>query len=96
MCFCLLTLFHFKVVLFRGWDNCSTSVKPLSFQGKLPYAFTYYQYLSPACSTSISECTRGRTIYYKGKLTVLTGSWKNKDTIGQMVCWQKDGDPLKA
>jgi hypothetical protein len=71
---------------------CKTTL----LQGKLPYAFTYCQYLSPACSTSISECTRGRTIYYKGKLTVLTGSWKNKDTIGQMVCWQKDGDHLKA
>jgi hypothetical protein len=37
-----------------------------------------------------------RDIYYKGKLTGLTGSCKNKGTIGQMVCWQKDGDPLKA
>jgi hypothetical protein len=35
-------------------------------------------------------------IYYKGKLTGLTGSCKNKGTIGQMVCWQKDGDSLKA
>jgi hypothetical protein len=35
-------------------------------------------------------------IYYKGKLTGLTGSCKNKGTTGQMVCWQKDRDPLKA
>jgi hypothetical protein len=96
MCFCLLTLVHFKVVPSRGWDDCSACVKPLSFQGKPRYAFTYYQYLSPACSTSISECTRGGTIYYKGKLTGLTGSCKNKGTIGQIVCWQKDRDPLKA
>jgi hypothetical protein len=96
MCFCLLTLLHFKVVLARGWDDCSACVKPLSFQGNLRYAFTYYQYLSPACSTSISECTRGGTIYYKGKLTGLTGFCKNKGTIGQTVCWKKNGDPLKA
>jgi hypothetical protein len=70
--------------------------KPLSFQGKLLYAFTYYQYLPPACSTSISECTRWVTIYYKGKLTGLTGACKTKGTIGKMVCWKKEGDPLKA
>jgi hypothetical protein len=46
------------VVPSRAWDDCSAYVKPLSFQGKPRYAFTYYQYLSPACSTSISECTR--------------------------------------
>jgi hypothetical protein len=73
-----------------------TCVKPFSFQGKLLYAFTFYQYLSPACSISISECIRGGTIYYKGKLTGLTGYCKNKGTVGQMVCWQKDGDPLQA
>jgi hypothetical protein len=56
----------------------------------------YYQYLSPIGSTSISECTREGTIYYKGKLTGLMGSCKNKGTIGQTVCWKKDGDPLKA
>jgi hypothetical protein len=62
----------------------------------MQYAFIFYQYLSPTCSISISECTREGTIYYKGKLTGLTGSCKNKGTIGQMVCWQKDRDPLKA
>jgi hypothetical protein len=96
MCFCLLTLLHFKVTLPRDWDICSAYVKPLFFQGKLWYAFTYYQYLLPACSTSISECTKGGTFYYKGKLTCLTESCKNKGTIGQMFCWKKDGDPLKA
>jgi hypothetical protein len=45
---------------------------------------------------SISECTRGGTIYYKGKLTGLTGSCKIKGTIEQTVCWQKNGDPLQA
>jgi hypothetical protein len=39
---------------------------------------------------------QGRDGLYKGKLTVLTGSFKNKSTIGQTVCWQKNGDPLKA
>jgi hypothetical protein len=48
------------------------------------------------CSISISECTRGGTVYYKENLTGLTGSFKNKCTIGQTVCWQKDRDPLKA
>jgi hypothetical protein len=48
------------------------------------------------CSISISECIREGTIYYKGKLTGLAGSCKNKGTIGQMVCWQKDGDLLKT
>jgi hypothetical protein len=96
MCFCLLTLLHFTVVPSRGQDNCLACVKPLSFQGKLQYAFTYYQYLSATCSTSISECTRGVTIYYKGKLTGPTGSCKSKGIIGQMVYWKKDVDPLKA
>jgi hypothetical protein len=96
MCFCLLTPLHFKVVPSGGQDNFSAYVKPLSFQEKLQYAFTYYQYLSPTCSTSISECTRGKTIYYKGKLTGLTGSCKNEGPIGQTVCCQKDRDPLKA
>jgi hypothetical protein len=86
MCFCLLTLLHFKVVPSIGWNDCSVCVKPFSFQGKLRYSFTYYQYLSPTCSTLISECTRGGTIYYKGKLTGLVGSCKNKGTTGQMVC----------
>jgi hypothetical protein len=36
------------------------------------------------------------TIYYKGKLTGLMGSCKNKGTIEQTFCWKKDGDPLKA
>jgi hypothetical protein len=80
----------------RGQDDCSACVKLLSFQVKLRYAFTFYQYMSPICSISISECIRGGTIYYKGKLTGLTGSCKNKSTIGQMVCWQKDRDPLKV
>jgi hypothetical protein len=48
------------------------------------------------CSISISECTRGGTIYYKGKLMGLTGSSKNKGTVGQTGYWQKNGDPLKA
>jgi hypothetical protein len=96
MGYCLLALLHFKVVLSRGQDDCSACVKLLSFQGKLWYVFTFYQYLSPTCSISISECTRGRTIYCKGKLTGLTGSCKNKGTIGQMVYLQKDGVPLKA
>jgi hypothetical protein len=96
MCYFLLTLLHLKVLLSRGRDDRSACVKPLSFQGKLQYAFTFYQYLSPTCILSISECTRVGTIYYKGKLTGLTGSCKNKVTIGQMVCWQKDGDPLNA
>jgi hypothetical protein len=74
MCICLLTLLHFKVVPSRGRVNCTACVKPLFFQGKLRYPFTYYQYLSPPCSTSISEYTRGGTIYYKGKLTGLTRS----------------------
>jgi hypothetical protein len=90
MCFCLMTLLHFKVVPSRDQDDCSDYVKPLSFQGKLQYAFTYYQYLSPACSTSISECTIGGTICCKRKLTGLTGSCKNKGTIGQTVCWERD------
>jgi hypothetical protein len=96
MCFCLLTLSHFRVVSSRVWDNCSVCVKPLSFQGKRQCTFTYYQYLSHACSISISECTRGGTIYYKEKVTCLTGSCKNKGTIGQTVCWKKAGDSLKA
>jgi hypothetical protein len=62
MCFCLLTLLHFKVVPSRGQDDCSTSIKPVSFQGKLQYAFIYHQYLSPSRRTPISECTRGGTI----------------------------------
>jgi hypothetical protein len=93
MRFFLMTLLHFKGVPSRGLDDCSACIKPFSFQGKLQYAFTYYQYLSSACSTLTSECTRGRTIYYKGKLTGLTGSCKNKGTIGQMVCWKKDRTP---
>jgi hypothetical protein len=39
---------------------------------------------------------QGGTLYYKGKLTGLTGSCKNKGTIGQTVCWQKNEDHLKA
>jgi hypothetical protein len=31
MCFCLLTLLHFKVVPSSGRDDCSVYVKPLSF-----------------------------------------------------------------
>jgi hypothetical protein len=48
-------------------------------------------------SVSISECIRGGTIYYKKKknLTGIARSYKNKGTIGQMGCWQKDRDPLK-
>jgi hypothetical protein len=91
-----MTLLHFKVVPSRDQDDCSACIKPLSFQGKLQYAFTYYQNLSPTCSIPISECTRGGTIYSKRKLTGLMGSYKNKSTIGQTVCWKKDRDPLKA
>jgi hypothetical protein len=47
-------------------------------------------------SISISKCIRGGTIYYKKNLTGITRSCKNKGTIGQMGCWQKDRDPLKA
>jgi hypothetical protein len=50
MCYCLLTLLHFKVVQSRVQDDYSDCVKPLPFQGKLQYAFTFYQYLSPACA----------------------------------------------
>jgi hypothetical protein len=65
MCYCLLTLLHFKVVQSRIQDDCSACIKPLSFQRKLRYAFTFYQYLSPVCSISISECIREGMIYYK-------------------------------
>jgi hypothetical protein len=65
MYYCLLTLLHFEVVQLGSWDDCSTCIRPPSFQGKLRYAFTFYQYLSPVCSISISECTRRGTIYYK-------------------------------
>jgi hypothetical protein len=65
MCYCLLTLLHFEVVQLGGWDDCSACIRPPSFQGKLRYAFTFYQYLSPVCSISISECTRRGMIYYK-------------------------------
>jgi hypothetical protein len=65
MCYCLLNLLHFEVVQLGGWDDCSACMRPLSFQGKLRYAFTFYQYLSPVCSISISECTRRGMIYYK-------------------------------
>jgi hypothetical protein len=96
MYYCLLTLLHFEAVQMGGQDDCSACIRPLSFQGKLRYTFTFYQYLSPVWNMSISECTTGGTVYYKGKLTGLTGSCKNKGTIGQTVCWQKNGDPLKA
>jgi hypothetical protein len=65
MCYCLLTLLHFEVVQLGGWDDCSACIRPLSFKGKLRYAFTFYQYLSPLCSILICECTRRGTIYYK-------------------------------
>jgi hypothetical protein len=40
---------------------------------------------------------QGKKIYYKKKkLTGITRSYKNKGTIGQMGCWQKHRDPLKA
>jgi hypothetical protein len=66
MCYCLLALLSFEVFQLGGWDDCSACVRPLSFQGKLRYAFTFYQYLSPRCSISISECTRrGRFIIKK-------------------------------
>jgi hypothetical protein len=45
MYFFLLTLLHFKVILSKFWDDCLACIKPLSFQGKLQYAFTNYQYL---------------------------------------------------
>jgi hypothetical protein len=47
MCFCLLTLLHLKVVLSRGWDDCSACIKLLFFQGKLLYAFTYFNTCHP-------------------------------------------------
>jgi hypothetical protein len=96
ICYCLLTLLHFEVVQLGGLDDCSACIRPHSFQGKLQYAFTFYQYLPPMCSMSISQCTRGRMVYYKGKLTGLTGSCKSKGTLGQTVCWQRNGDPLKS
>jgi hypothetical protein len=65
MCYCLLTLLHFEVVQLGGWDDCSACVRLPSFQGKLRYAFTFYQYLSFVCNISVSECTRRGTIYYK-------------------------------
>jgi hypothetical protein len=65
MCYCLLTLLHFEVVQLGGWDDCLACVRLLSFQGKLRYVFTFYQYLSPMGSISISECTRRGMIYYK-------------------------------
>jgi hypothetical protein len=65
MCYCLLTLLHFEVIQLGGWDDCSACVRPLSFQGKPRYAFTFYQYLSLVCSISVSQCTRRGTIYYK-------------------------------
>jgi hypothetical protein len=47
----------------------------------------------PACYTSISECIRGGTIYYKGKLTGLTGFCKNKGITGQRFAGRKTGNP---
>jgi hypothetical protein len=53
--------------------------------------------LSPVYSISISECIREKKFTIKKKkLTGITRSYKNKGTIGQMGCWQKDRDPLKA
>jgi hypothetical protein len=65
ICYCPLTLLHFEVVQLGGWDDCLACLRPLSFQGKLRYAFTFYQYLLLVCSISISECTRRGMIYYK-------------------------------
>jgi hypothetical protein len=65
MCYCLLTLLHFEVVQLGDCDDCSPCIRPLSFQGKLRYAFTFYHYLSLVCSISVSECTRRGTISYK-------------------------------
>jgi hypothetical protein len=65
MCYCLLTRLHFEVVQLGGWDDCSACVRPLPFQGKLMYAFPFYQYLSLIYSISVSECTRRGMIYYK-------------------------------
>jgi hypothetical protein len=53
MCYCLLTLLHFKVSLSTGWDDCSVCVKPLFFQGKFstlsPFINTCHPHVAYQC-----------------------------------------------